>query len=86
MSSTMTQCCLKHSDGRIDTRWIETKFSKLGSTIKVKTTKENWKIIEIGSTWPTSRVLSYERDYVNMPLMTDSFNNGNSRSLPIKPR
>ena len=83
--STMTQCHLVKESGEFDTRWIESKFAAKGKHLRVKTTNEIWIVSEVGATWPTERVLAYERDFVNMAFVTDSFRDKNGRrTLPDK--
>lgn len=84
---TMTQCTLKHQDGRIDTRWIETRLAKVGQPVIIKATGEPWVVTAVGATWPEKRVLDYERDYVAMPTVTDSFRHPDGgRTMPVKPK
>ena len=80
--STMTQCRLER-DGAFDTRWIETRFAKIGSKVHVKKTNEIWTVIERYTTWPTERVLAHEHDHITMPTVTDAFPDGHGgRRLP----
>lgn len=76
-SPTMTQCMLiRHVDkskDQVDTRWIETRLAVKGQKIQVKATGDIWHILEVYATWPTDRVLAYEKDYVAMATVTDAF-------------
>jgi len=85
--STMTQCVLQGPHQERDTRWVESRLAKIGGRLRVKATGEVWIVAEVGATWPTQRVLDYERDYVTMPTVSDAFPDpAGGRRLPVHPK
>jgi hypothetical protein len=88
--TTLTQCRFERPDGtgvRTECGWIETRAAQVGHRVRFLATNTVWRVVEVGATWPESRVKAYERDWVTMPTVTDAFSDGHGhRRLPVKPR